>query len=103
MPEGTRWLLNHGRVYRQVAGAQAHGHGVLIDITERRLRGADANESQDEPETGLERAARHALDARNAIDADGSSSLRLPIDMVLLKVGRAIAQRVRAQRADDLN
>lgn len=44
-------------------------------------------------ETPLERAARCALAARDAIDEDGSASLRLLIDMVLLEAGREIARR----------
>ncbi|WP_066924748.1 PAS domain-containing protein [Methylobacterium sp. CCH5-D2] len=102
-PDGTRWVLDHGRSYPRTEGMPAHGHGVLIDITEQKLIGNEVGESRDGPETPLERAARHALKAREAIDADGSASLRLLIDMVLLAVGRALARKVREGQRQELN
>lgn len=97
-PAGTIRLMAHGRIYPGTPGMPAHGHGVLIDVTQRRSRGLDA-----EAGTPLERAAKHALASRRAIDEDGSESLRLLIDMVLLEIGRVIARRVGEDRAEGVN
>jgi hypothetical protein len=101
--EGTRWLLDHGRIYPATAGMPAHGHGVLIDITHQKLRAVDAGHPPPEPEVPLDRAAKHAIATREAIDAEGSASLRLLIDMVLLEIGRVIARRAVKERAKGLN
>lgn len=100
-PGGTRWLLDHGRTYPAIAGMPAHGHGVLIDVTHQKLWGADVSPGQ--PETPLERAAKHAIATREAIAADGSASLRLMIDMVLLEIGRVISRRVAKDRTRGMN
>ncbi|GJE42872.1 PAS domain-containing protein [Methylobacterium soli] len=102
-PDGTRWVLDHGRIYPASAGMPAHGHGVLIDITHQKLLGSDAAHTAPQPEAPIDRAAKHAIAAREAIDADGSASLRLLIDMVLLEIGRVIARRVSKDRAKGLN
>ncbi|GJE43141.1 PAS domain-containing protein [Methylobacterium soli] len=102
-PEGTRWLLDHGRIYPATTGMPAHGHGVLIDITYQKLRAEDASHSALAPEAPLDRAAQHAIATREAIDADGSASLRLLIDMVLLEIGRVIARRAQMHRAKEMN
>lgn len=92
-PEGIRWLLSHGRVYPAQPGMPAHGHGVLIDITHRKLPPPEPAGPEETTPSALERAARHALGARAAVDEDGSASLRLLVDMFLLEVGRVIARR----------
>lgn len=101
-PDGVRWLLSHGRIYGAQPGVPAHGHGVLIDITARH-----APDRFEAPEgaalSPLERAARHALAAREAVEEDGSASLRLLVDMFLLEVGRVIARRVGAGRGRGVN
>ena len=103
-PEGTRWLLDHGRTYPAAVGMPAHGHGVLIDVTHQMLHGIDTAQSPHHPEaTPLDQAAKHAIAAREAISADGSASLRLLIDMVLMEIGRVIARRVGTNRPSDFN
>lgn len=102
-PEGIRWLLSHGRVYPALPGLPAHGHGVLIDITDRRQPPGEPDGTEEGPPTALERAARHALGARDAVDEDGSASLRLLVDMFLLEVGRVIARRAGVASARGLN
>lgn len=101
--EGWRWLLDHGRTYPEVSDQPAHGHGVLIDITQQKLLASGAKDGEEEGVTPLERAARHALSARKAIGEDGSDSLRLLVDMLLLEVGRVIARRVSEDRVRGLN
>ncbi|GJD79755.1 hypothetical protein [Methylobacterium gregans] len=102
-PEGVRWLLNHGRVYPALQGVPAHGHGVLIDITHRKMPPPEPDGSEASTPSALERAARHALGARDAVDEDGSASLRLLVDMFLLEVGRVIARRAGVASAHGLN
>lgn len=97
-PAGIFRLLAHGRIYPGTPGLPAHGHGVLVDVTQQRSQGSDA-----EAGTPLERAAQHALASRRAIDEDGSESLRLLIDMVLLEIGRVIARRVGEDRAEGVS
>ncbi|WP_191970250.1 PAS domain-containing protein [Methylobacterium planeticum] len=102
-PEGTRWLLDHGRTYPATAGMPAHGHGVLIDVTHQKLQAVEPVHQPAQARAPLDRAAEHAIATREAIDADGSASLRLLIDMVLLEIGRVIARRVAKDRATGLN
>jgi hypothetical protein len=101
-PSGIVRLLNHGRIYREAPHRPAHGHGVLINVTPQEPW-RSGGEGDPEAAAPLERAAKHALASRKAIDEDGSESLRLLIDMVLLEIGRVIARRVGEDRARGLN
>ncbi|MEA1834761.1 hypothetical protein U8607_21945 [Methylobacterium durans] len=96
MPDGRRWLLDHGRLYPASKDMPALGHGVLIDITQQKLDGAERDPWGASP---LDRAARHAISARRAIDADGSASLRHLVDMLLWELGRVLARRLEAAHA----
>ncbi|WP_191971032.1 PAS domain-containing protein [Methylobacterium soli] len=100
--DGTRWLLDHGRVYPATASMPAHGHGVLIDVTQQKLHGAES-EADNRHLSPLDRAARHVIAARKAIDEDGSNFLRQLVDMLLWELGRTIARRLRAARNKAMN
>ncbi|GEP05219.1 PAS domain-containing protein [Methylobacterium oxalidis] len=92
--EGVRWILDHGRIYAATDAAPAHGHGILIDVTHRMCAGGEASETDRAPLSPLDRAARHAIAARRAIDADGTPVLRQMVDLLMWEIGRAIARRI---------
>lgn len=103
-PDGQRWLLSHGRAYAAAPGVPARGHGVLIDITDRKLRDKlDRGRLEDEADSHLENAARHTLAARHAIDVEGNALLRLLVDMLLMELGRALARRIGRASTKGLN
>lgn len=72
----------------------ALGHGaVLIAGSAEALQGIGA--SDEVCALGpLDRAARHAIAVRRAIDEEGSASLRPLVDMLICEIRRTIAQRL---------
>jgi hypothetical protein len=75
---------------------------VEYELTTRTSNWQDC--TADHPEAApLDQAAKHAIAAREAISADGSASLRLLIDMVLMEIGRVIARRIGTNRPSDFN
>jgi len=93
----VRWLLDRGRVTRQADGT-VHGRGIWLDVTELH-QGAAALEGHG-PEHVIEMAANHCLSARELVQRSGSSMTRLLIDMLLLELGRGLAEHThRIERA----
>ncbi|AWN39987.1 PAS domain-containing protein [Methylobacterium durans] len=101
--DGVRWLLDHGRIYATTQAAPAHGHGILIDVTQRMNRGGEPGTSSAERLSPLDRAARHAIAARKAIDEDGTPLLRKMVDLLMWEIGRAIARRIDRASGGRLN
>ncbi|ACK81467.1 DUF6894 family protein [Methylorubrum extorquens] len=72
----------------------ALGYGaVLIAATADAQDGTEASDevSHSSP---LDRATRHAIAARRAIDEDGSASLRHLVNMLMHEIGRTVARRL---------
>lgn len=89
----VRRILDRGRLVRSEAGAVAHGHGIIIDVTERDPNpGAVSVEARPDPVALLDTAASHAIACREAIDQIGDSELRLLVDVLLLSLGRRLAK-----------
>ncbi|KQO59051.1 hypothetical protein ASF24_12720 [Methylobacterium sp. Leaf86] len=100
----VRWVLDRGRITLDRAGRPLRGSGVLIDITESRLgeneEGLQQNSHGVHP---LERAAEHCLAARQAIKELPEPLLHRMSDMLLLEVGRALANLTTKRRREAMN
>lgn len=101
--EQTRWLFSRGRIFQDMHGRPVRSTGILIDITEGRNGGRDANRGYvtlpaERHQQPLDRAASLLLDARKAIDEAGSeaqSQIRVLLDLALFEVGTQLARRSR--------
>ncbi len=96
-----RWVLVRGR-YDEAddRGRMVRSRGIVVDITESKRDGyADGDvffmtEADSGTTTALDRAARHLLAARRAIDDLGpisASTLRPAVDEALSRIGHHIA------------
>ncbi|KAB1077297.1 PAS domain-containing protein [Methylobacterium soli] len=88
-PEGqVRTILDRGRIFRASDGAVTHGHGIILDVTEKACQDPVPAELQ-QP---LELAASHAIACRGAIDRLDIAELRLIVDMLLLRLGQELCR-----------
>ena len=91
---GTRWLLSRGRVYQDPHGRPVRCKGILIDITESRdeTRGYLARTclSTEDPAS---RAAACCLEARDLLEEEAPSRVRLLLDLTLFEIGKHLARR----------
>ncbi|MCJ2088956.1 PAS domain-containing protein [Methylobacterium sp. E-005] len=91
-----RWILNQGLLSANETG-RLHGCGVYIDITELYRRRPSRPDGPPEPSEQqaehLDAAADHCIQAHTALERHGDTALRLLSGMLLLGIGRALAQR----------
>ncbi|WP_156467864.1 MULTISPECIES: PAS domain-containing protein [unclassified Methylobacterium] len=100
----VRWVLDRGRITLDEAGRPQRGSGVLIDITQSRVRDHEANPVPDfKHQHPLERAAEHCLAAQEAIHELPEPLLHRMSDMLLLEVGRALSKLTDARRRGSMN
>lgn len=97
----TRRVLDRGRFAHDRAGRPTRGSGILVDITQTKpdtvsgLSASDLRTSDLRPSNlrgSLERAAEHGLVVRAAIHELPPSVLHQMSDMLLLEIGRRLAQ-----------
>ena len=92
--DGTvHWLFSRGRTFQDAAGRPVRARGIIIDITEMR-EGGDRYVFSGEPTgaTPLERAADMAIALRRTLGDDAASEVRVAADLLLMSLGRALAQ-----------
>ncbi|MCJ2066256.1 PAS domain-containing protein [Methylobacterium sp. J-088] len=88
----TRWILNQGHLAPDETG-RLHGCGAYIDITEFHGGWASPRSGVLGPAETLDAAADHCIQAHTALERHGDASLHMLSRMLLLGVGRALAQR----------
>lgn len=88
----TRWILNQGLVAPDETG-RLQGCGAYIDITELHGRWASPRADSTTPAEHLDAAADHCIQAHTALERHGDTALHLLSSMLLLGIGRALAQR----------
>ncbi|TXM64770.1 PAS domain-containing protein [Methylobacterium sp. WL12] len=96
--DGTvRWLLSRGRTYHDAAGQPARSHGILIDITEMR-DGGERYILGNPPKSGktLEHAADLGIALKQSLPVDAPPELHQAANLMLMSLGRAIAQTIKA-------
>lgn len=72
----------------------ALGHGAVLIVAPAETLDGIRTSGEACPPGSLDRATRHAIAARRAIDEDGSASLRHLVNMLMYEIGRTIARRV---------
>ncbi len=91
--DGVRWILSRGRTDLAADGQPGRTRGILIDITESREAGRGyVIEAQSAPGNPLNRAADLAVAIKRTLTPGASPALSLIVDMLLLQLGREIAQ-----------
>jgi hypothetical protein len=89
----VRWILNRGRLAPDTSGA-LRGRGAYIDVTDLYPRSRPAAQDEGPAQVRhLEAAADHCMRVHSALDRYGDENLRLISRMLLLGIGRALAQR----------
>ncbi|WP_375465405.1 PAS domain-containing protein [uncultured Methylobacterium sp.] len=89
----VRRILDRGRLVRSETGVVAHGHGIIIDVTESDLDlESFAATVLPDPVALLEAAADHAIACREAIEQLDNSELRLIANVLLLSLGQHLAK-----------
>ncbi|OAS15994.1 hypothetical protein A5481_29150 [Methylobacterium platani] len=95
----VRWVLERGHFYHDEAGRPRRAHGIIVDITERKLGGDGfASRPARRAEHPLERAADLCMEAREAVRAARKPFLAKLVDMVLLELGRELKTLMDADR-----
>jgi PAS domain S-box-containing protein len=92
--DGTiRWLLSRGRTYHDPAGHPVRSRGIIIDITETHETGERYVITNPMTlEDPLDRAADMAITLKRMLGEVASAEVRASVDLLLLSLGRAIAQ-----------
>ena len=99
-PSSMHWLLVRGFYEAGEGGRIIRGRGIAIDVTEGKQDGfADGDvffvtEADDKEVSALDRATKHVLAARRALDElnpESASRLRPAADVLLLEIARHIA------------
>ncbi|SDN29742.1 PAS fold-containing protein [Methylobacterium phyllostachyos] len=88
----TRWILNQGLLAPTETGG-LHGRGAYIDITNLSGRSVPRRDSGPASTEHLDAAADHCVQLHTALERHGDAALRLLSGMLLLGIGRALAQR----------
>ena len=93
-----RWLFTRGHFFLDSEGRPDRGRGVIVEITDTR-KNAEAwieldSETINDP---VNRAADYCLSAHNEISKIGNSKLLMTIEILLLDLGRMIADQQKAQ------
>lgn len=88
----TRRILNQGHLAPDASG-RLHGCGAYIDITEFHGGWASPCTGIPGPAETLDAAADHCIQAHTALERHGDAALHMLSRMLLLGVGRALAQR----------
>ncbi|WP_039902081.1 PAS domain-containing protein [Methylobacterium sp. GXF4] len=100
----TRWVLDRGHIIRDATGRPVRGRGVIVDIT--RSRTGRFTSTEDAPDLfvpPLERAADLIIDAQKLIIESQDPALKAHIDVLLLALGRKIAQQEVYERRKHMN
>jgi hypothetical protein len=92
--DGTvRWLLSRGRTFQDPVGRAVRAGGILIVITEMRAGGdRPVLCSEAAPADALDRAADLAIALKRTLGDSASAEIRAATDILLMTLGRAIAQ-----------
>jgi hypothetical protein len=89
----VRWILNRGFLGPDASGT-LHGRGAYLDVTDLYARAARPPDGLAPMRAGdLEAAADHCIDAHAALDRYGDPYLQTVSGMLLLGIGRTLAQR----------
>lgn len=88
----TRWILDQGLLAFDETG-RLHGCGAYIDVTNLYGRSATRWVDDPVPTEPLDAAADHCIQLHTALERHGDAALRLLSRMLLLGIGRALAQR----------
>jgi len=94
-PSGNvRWLFTRGHFFLDSEGQPDRGRGVIVEITDTR-KNVEAwieldNETIADP---VNRAADYCLAAYNEISKIGNSKMLMTIEILLLDLGRMIADQ----------
>ncbi|WP_162501504.1 PAS domain-containing protein [Methylobacterium crusticola] len=95
----VRWVLARGRFYHDGEGRPLRSHGIVVDITDRKIDGSSyVAEPLAREDHTLERVADHCIAAREAFAEMGEPFLLKLADMLLLEVGRMLARQAKAER-----
>ncbi|MFH6786172.1 MULTISPECIES: PAS domain-containing protein [Methylobacterium] len=99
----VRRVLERGHFYHDAAGCPRRAHGIIVDITDRKLGGGGFATRQaqgdDHPaDHPLERAADLCMAARQAVREANRPFLLKLVDMVLLELGRELKGLMDAER-----
>ena len=100
----TRWVLARGRFTSDDSGQPVTGSGILVDIT--RMRMSEGAFDEGEIDSGcapLDRAADHAIAAQQALVEFQDPELKILADMLLMVLGRRLAQRETQDRRRHMN
>ncbi|MEA1834771.1 PAS domain-containing protein [Methylobacterium durans] len=100
----ARWVLTRGRFELDAAGRPCRGRGIIIDITSSRMS-EHAYVRSEKAVTGhpLEQAAEHCLSAHKVLKAFENPQLKLLSEMLLLEVGRNLAELEGSRRRERMN
>lgn len=100
----TRWVLARGRFSSDHAGRPLNGSGILVDITQMRMSEGIFSEVEiPSGEAPLERAADHAIAAQQAIVELQDRELKAHTDVLLMALGRKLAQQEVQERRRHMN
>lgn len=89
----TRWILNQGLLGPDETG-RLHGRGAYIDVTDHPGPWRPSPRGRPTPTELLDTAADHCIALHTVLERHGDGALRLLSEMLLLGIGRALAQRV---------
>lgn len=100
----VRWVLGRGRFDSDHLGQVTGGSGILVDITRMRMSEGTFSEVDPYPcGAPLERAADHAIAAQYAIAELQDPELKVLADMLLMALGRKLAQQEVQDRRRRMN
>ncbi|MCJ2125331.1 PAS domain-containing protein [Methylobacterium sp. J-077] len=89
----VRWILNRGRLAPDPVGA-LRGRGAYIDVTDLHAGSSPVTNGVEPAQaTHLEAAADQCIRVHSALERHGDENLRLISRLLLLGIGRAIAER----------
>ncbi|KAB1073222.1 PAS domain-containing protein [Methylobacterium planeticum] len=100
----TRWVLTRGHFELDARGGPWRGRGITIDITPTRMSDhAYVRSGTTVSGHPLERAANHCVAAHKALQEIEEPHLNLLSEMLLLEVGRKLAQLEGTRRRKGMN
>ena len=99
-----RWLFTRGHFFLDTEGKPDRGRGVIVEITDTR-KDTEAwieldGETIDDP---VNRAADYCLAAHNEISKIGNSKLLMTIEILLLDLGRLIADQQKSRNGGSVH
>lgn len=92
----VRWVLARGRFYHDAEGRPLRGHGIILDITDRKDDGPrPAAVPANQDNHVLERAADTCLELREMLAGAKRPFLLKLTDMLLMELGNELAKLVK--------